>query len=67
MTIDDLIMCQYGTVLIKGNRRRIYWGWTIIDDVRYIAYSTPSRPKKFTLETDGAFAKWLKGAIKECE
>lgn len=58
MTIDELLDLPKGSVLQKGNRKRIYLGFTGMG----IAYTTPSKPNKVTVEFGYRFLKWSEGA-----
>ena len=67
MTINDLILCRMGTVLHKGNRKRIYLGWEMRGGLRYIIYKAPSKQKETMAELDSSFTKWLAGAETDGE
>lgn len=65
MTSKELMLCAPGTVLVKGQRKRIYVGCQVMGGRMHIAYKTPSQPKKLNLEIASGFDKWLKGAELE--
>lgn len=58
LTIADLLKLPVGTVLKKGNRRRVFM------EIRgyMVFYKIPSRKRQVIGENAYLFEKWMKGA-----